>query len=125
MSRGLPTTVDTRDFCKEEEQEPHTVFVRCGSRSFHLQKDICSACAYPAARVRKCSESEIFMIEGYCDFLPEEKLVQAPLVKASAPSLLQQANRWRKSDMTNTCQQDQHKNKGMFHSTTLRASILD
>ncbi|PWA71924.1 Exoribonuclease, phosphorolytic domain 1 [Artemisia annua] len=71
------------------------------------------------------SESEIFMIEGYCDFLPEEKLVQAPLAKASAPSLLQQANGWRKSDMTDTCQQHHHKNKGMFHSTTLRASILD
>ncbi|PWA45868.1 putative polyribonucleotide nucleotidyltransferase 1, chloroplastic [Artemisia annua] len=128
------------DFCKEEEQEPHIVFVRCGSRSFHLQKNICSACAYPAARVLSYdgltgdkvvvngiikemedskldlmlagSESEIFMIEGYCDFLPKEKLVQAPLAKASAPSLLQQANRWRKSDMTNTCQQHRHKNKG-------------
>ncbi|PWA63116.1 polyribonucleotide nucleotidyltransferase [Artemisia annua] len=33
------------------------------------------------------SESGILMIEGYCDFLPEEKLVQAPLAKASAPSL--------------------------------------
>ncbi|PWA13600.1 Exoribonuclease, phosphorolytic domain 1 [Artemisia annua] len=48
------------------------------------------------------SESEIFIIKGYCDFLPEEKLVQAPLAKSSAPSLLQQANRWPKQ-MTNTC----------------------
>ncbi|PWA69008.1 Exoribonuclease, phosphorolytic domain 1 [Artemisia annua] len=54
------------------------------------------------------SESKIFMIEGYCDFLPEEKLVQAPLAKASAPSLLQQANGWPKQ-MTNTCQQHQLK----------------
>ncbi|XP_049392073.1 60S ribosomal protein L37-3-like [Solanum stenotomum] len=30
----------------------HTLCVRCGRRSFHLQKSRCSACAYPAARKR-------------------------------------------------------------------------
>ncbi|KAL9666772.1 hypothetical protein QQ045_001112 [Rhodiola kirilowii] len=33
--------------------ETHTLCVRCGRRSFHLQKSRCSASAYPAARTRK------------------------------------------------------------------------
>ncbi|CAH8353762.1 unnamed protein product [Eruca vesicaria subsp. sativa] len=39
------------EFRKEEEQESH-LCVRCGRRSFHIQKSRCSACAYPAARKR-------------------------------------------------------------------------
>ncbi|KNC83145.1 60S ribosomal protein [Sphaeroforma arctica JP610] len=30
----------------------HTLCVRCGRRSYHIQKHTCSACAYPAARKR-------------------------------------------------------------------------
>ncbi|KAJ0770270.1 putative ribosomal protein L37e [Helianthus annuus] len=38
----------------KRRNKTHTLCVRCGRRSFHLQKSRCSACAYPAARVRKC-----------------------------------------------------------------------
>ncbi|XP_058094833.1 large ribosomal subunit protein eL37-like [Magnolia sinica] len=31
----------------------HTLCVRCGRRSFHLQKSQCASCAYPASRIRK------------------------------------------------------------------------
>nr|GEY15097.1 zinc finger, CCHC-type [Tanacetum cinerariifolium] len=37
----------------KRRNKTHTLCVRCGRRSFHLQKSRCSACAYPAARVRK------------------------------------------------------------------------
>uniref|UniRef100_A0A453T5Z1 Ribosomal protein L37 n=1 Tax=Aegilops tauschii subsp. strangulata TaxID=200361 RepID=A0A453T5Z1_AEGTS len=31
----------------------HTLCMRYGCRSFHLQKSTCSSCGYPAARIRK------------------------------------------------------------------------
>ncbi|KAK1260132.1 60S ribosomal protein L37-3 [Acorus gramineus] len=37
----------------KRRNKTHTLCVRCGRRSFHLQKSRCSACAYPAARIRK------------------------------------------------------------------------
>ncbi|KAK2971188.1 hypothetical protein RJ640_008612 [Escallonia rubra] len=37
----------------KRRNKTHTLCVRCGRRSFHLQKSRCSACAFPAARVRK------------------------------------------------------------------------
>ncbi|KAL6137635.1 hypothetical protein ACLB2K_062925 [Fragaria x ananassa] len=37
----------------KRRNKTHTLCVRCGRRSFHLQKSRCSACAYPAARTRK------------------------------------------------------------------------
>ncbi|XP_076929744.1 large ribosomal subunit protein eL37x-like [Bidens hawaiensis] len=37
----------------KRRNKTHTLCVRCGRRSFHLQKSRCSACAYPAARLRK------------------------------------------------------------------------
>ncbi|KAL1336951.1 hypothetical protein AAHE18_10G099700 [Arachis hypogaea] len=39
----------------KRRNKTHTLCVRCGRRSFHLQKSRCSACAFPAARKRKCS----------------------------------------------------------------------
>ncbi|KAL1551549.1 Large ribosomal subunit protein eL37x [Salvia divinorum] len=36
----------------KRRNKTHTLCVRCGRRSFHLQKSRCSACAYPAARKR-------------------------------------------------------------------------
>ncbi|KAL8472117.1 hypothetical protein ACS0TY_029370 [Phlomoides rotata] len=36
----------------KRRSKTHTLCVRCGRRSFHLQKSRCSACAYPAARKR-------------------------------------------------------------------------
>ncbi|KAL8139245.1 hypothetical protein V2J09_005266, partial [Rumex salicifolius] len=37
----------------KRRNKTHTLCVRCGRRSFHLQKSRCSACAFPAARLRK------------------------------------------------------------------------
>ncbi|KAF9614391.1 hypothetical protein IFM89_018290 [Coptis chinensis] len=37
----------------KRRNKTHTLCVRCGRRSFHLQKSRCSACAYPASRIRK------------------------------------------------------------------------
>ncbi|KAL9244644.1 hypothetical protein vseg_018402 [Gypsophila vaccaria] len=37
----------------KRRNKTHTLCVRCGRRSFHLQKSRCSACAFPAARTRK------------------------------------------------------------------------
>ncbi|KAM1022501.1 hypothetical protein ACFX15_042624 [Malus domestica] len=42
----------------KRRNKTHTLCVRCGRRSFHLQKSRCSACAYPAARLRKYNWSE-------------------------------------------------------------------
>ncbi|RYR32891.1 hypothetical protein Ahy_A10g047421 [Arachis hypogaea] len=38
----------------KKKNKTHTLCMRCGRRSFHLQKSRCSACAFPAARKRKC-----------------------------------------------------------------------
>ena len=35
-------------------EDPLQFCIRCGRRSFHLQKSTCSSCGYPAARIRKC-----------------------------------------------------------------------
>lgn len=32
----------------------HGLCIRCGKKSFHLQKKDCASCGYPAARLRKC-----------------------------------------------------------------------
>ena len=32
----------------------HTLCVRCGRRSFHLQKSRCASCGYPSSRIRTC-----------------------------------------------------------------------
>ncbi len=39
----------------KRRNKSHTLCVRCGRRSWHLQKSKCSSCGYPAARVRKCA----------------------------------------------------------------------
>eukprot|EP00178_Gracilaria_changii_P008645 TRINITY_DN26050_c0_g1_i1.p1 TRINITY_DN26050_c0_g1~~TRINITY_DN26050_c0_g1_i1.p1 ORF type:complete len:103 (-),score=11.72 TRINITY_DN26050_c0_g1_i1:37-306(-) len=31
----------------------HTLCVRCGKRSFHIQKSTCGSCSYPAAKMRR------------------------------------------------------------------------
>lgn len=41
----------------KRRNKSHTLCVRCGRRSFHIQKSRCSACAYPAARKRTCKNS--------------------------------------------------------------------
>ncbi|KAF9594021.1 hypothetical protein IFM89_026873 [Coptis chinensis] len=46
MGKGI------RGFDKRKNKT-HTMCVRSGRRSFHLQKSRCSACAYPASRIIK------------------------------------------------------------------------
>jgi large subunit ribosomal protein L37e len=46
MSRGTPS------FGKRH-QKTHTLCRRCGRMSFHKQNSTCSACGYPAARLRR------------------------------------------------------------------------
>jgi ribosomal protein L37E len=39
----------------KRHNKTHTLCVRCGGRSYHIQKHTCSACGYPAARKRTCA----------------------------------------------------------------------
>jgi len=39
----------------KRRNKTHTLCVRCGRRSFHIQKHTCGSCAYPAARKRSCA----------------------------------------------------------------------
>ncbi|KAG1367755.1 putative 60S ribosomal protein L37-1 [Cocos nucifera] len=48
MSKGK----GTGSFGKRRNKT-HTLCVRCGRRSFHLQKSRCACCGYPSARIRK------------------------------------------------------------------------
>jgi len=50
-------TKGTRSFGRRH-QHTHTLCVRCGKRSFHLQSHKCASCAYPAAKLRKYNWSE-------------------------------------------------------------------
>ena len=38
----------------KRRNKTHTLCVRCGRRSFHLQKSRCAACGFPSSRIRKC-----------------------------------------------------------------------
>uniref|UniRef100_A0A453PWJ2 60S ribosomal protein L37 n=1 Tax=Aegilops tauschii subsp. strangulata TaxID=200361 RepID=A0A453PWJ2_AEGTS len=40
----------------------HTLCIRYGRRSFHLQKSTCSSCGYPAARIRKSKLRSMFLM---------------------------------------------------------------
>mmetsp|Transcript_5301 Transcript_5301/g.10874 ORF Transcript_5301/g.10874 Transcript_5301/m.10874 type:complete len:95 (-) Transcript_5301:117-401(-) len=44
-------TKGTSSFGKRTSKT-HTLCVRCGRRSFHIQKSRCASCGYPAARKR-------------------------------------------------------------------------
>ncbi|XP_041005587.1 60S ribosomal protein L37-1-like [Juglans microcarpa x Juglans regia] len=37
----------------KRRNKTHTLCVRCGRRSFHLQKSQCASCGYPSSRTRK------------------------------------------------------------------------
>ena len=39
-------------------QHTHTLCVRCGRKSFHIQKAACSSCGYPRAKMRRYNWSE-------------------------------------------------------------------
>nr|ALS05048.1 60S ribosomal protein L37 [Centropages tenuiremis] len=45
-------TKGTSSFGKRRNKA-HTLCRRCGKVSFHIQKKTCSACGYPAAKIRK------------------------------------------------------------------------
>ncbi|KAH0456378.1 hypothetical protein IEQ34_014285 [Dendrobium chrysotoxum] len=49
----------------KRRNKTHTLCVRCGRRSFHLQKSTCSSCGYPAARIRKQLEYQSNQAEDY------------------------------------------------------------
>ncbi|KAI8565521.1 hypothetical protein RHMOL_Rhmol03G0266300 [Rhododendron molle] len=42
----------------KRRNKTHTLCVRCGRRSFHLQKSRCVSCGFPSPRLRKYSWSE-------------------------------------------------------------------
>merc|ERR1711976_186805 len=46
MGKGTPS------FGKRHNKS-HTLCVRCGNRSFHIQKKTCASCGYPAAKMRR------------------------------------------------------------------------
>ncbi|KAK6128942.1 hypothetical protein DH2020_037316 [Rehmannia glutinosa] len=50
----------------KRRNKTHTLCVRCGRRNFHLKKNRCSACAYPAARKRTYNWS----VKGLVDAPP-------------------------------------------------------
>merc|ERR1711924_280042 len=37
----------------KRHNKTHTLCVRCGKRSFHIQKKTCASCGYPSAKIRK------------------------------------------------------------------------
>ncbi|CAL9195516.1 unnamed protein product [Musa hybrid cultivar] len=52
LLRAPPMGKGTGSFGKRRNKT-HTLCVRCGRRSFHLQKSRCGACGYPSSRIRK------------------------------------------------------------------------
>ncbi|KAK9947691.1 hypothetical protein M0R45_003304 [Rubus argutus] len=48
---------ETGSFGKRRN-ETHTLCVRCGRRSFHLQKSRCASCGFPFSRIRNYNWSE-------------------------------------------------------------------
>ena len=66
MGRGTPS------FGKRH-QKTHTLCRRCGRMSYHKQKNTCSACGYPAARLRKCNSKWIQM-DGHLKYRTEKEL---------------------------------------------------
>ncbi|THU49182.1 hypothetical protein C4D60_Mb06t06860 [Musa balbisiana] len=52
LSRATRMGKGTGSFGKRRNKT-HTLCVRCGRRSFHLQKSRCGACGYPSSRIRK------------------------------------------------------------------------
>ena len=66
QSRGTPSF-------GRRHTKTHTLCRRCGRMSFHKQKGTCSACGYPAARLRKCISSPTQM-----DGLSRPKTARAP-----------------------------------------------
>ncbi|CAH9052801.1 unnamed protein product [Cuscuta europaea] len=76
----------------KRRNKTHTLCVRCGRRSFHLQKSRCSACAYPAARTRKWEGNREFREEEEQDshslrevWPPELPSAEEPMLRLCLP----------------------------------------
>ncbi|MQM10415.1 hypothetical protein Taro_043310, partial [Colocasia esculenta] len=63
---------------RKRRNKTHTLCVRCGRRSFHLQKSRCSSCGYPSSRIRKCN------LSSCCTFARREP----PLLGSSMKAIL-------------------------------------
>ncbi|MQM02087.1 hypothetical protein Taro_034853 [Colocasia esculenta] len=50
----------------KRRNKTHTLCVRCGRRSFHLQKSTCGSCGYPSARIRKCKHHLFDLLAQIC-----------------------------------------------------------
>merc|ERR1712039_578763 len=37
----------------QQHVKSHSLCLRCGKKSLHIQKKVCSSCAFPAPRIRK------------------------------------------------------------------------
>lgn len=58
-------TKGTSSFGKRTSKS-HTLCVRCGRRSFHIQKSRCASCGYPAARKRTCTFVDSYAVDLRC-----------------------------------------------------------
>jgi len=50
-------TKGTSSFGKRHNKT-HTLCVRCGRKSFHIQHKVCSSCSYPSSSMRRYNWSE-------------------------------------------------------------------
>ncbi|KAI5007671.1 hypothetical protein ZWY2020_008719 [Hordeum vulgare] len=57
MAMVTPSPVMLRE--PPPSDKMHTMCIRCGHYSFHLQKSTCSSCGYPSAHIRKFSELKV------------------------------------------------------------------
>jgi ribosomal protein L37E len=81
QSRGTPAF-------GRRHTKTHTLCRRCGRMSYHKQKSTCSACGYPAARLRKCTWS-IMQTDGHWrpKTAKELELVEPDISKPSPESI--------------------------------------
>ncbi|KAL9440611.1 hypothetical protein AB3S75_019307 [Citrus x aurantiifolia] len=47
----------------KRKNKTHTLWVRCGRRSFHLQKSRCSSCGFPSSRINVYNASIVDLLQ--------------------------------------------------------------
>ncbi len=62
---GRVQTKGTQSFGMRHNKT-HVVCRRCGRTTFHVQKGVCSSCAYPAAGIRACKCNELAAVAVAC-----------------------------------------------------------
>lgn len=67
MARGTPAI-------GKRHQKTHTFCKRCGRQTFHIQKNRCASCGFPAARLRLCNVLRLLKTADGDKKLPEEDL---------------------------------------------------